>query len=310
MSRPVFSLRIPVPSIAQAAVSVLLAVGLCVWPGLSRGADTLGESPAPAWTEPVTGMEFALIPGGCFEMGRAPGVTEKLLEEVDQWFLDHHYADEEPRKEVCVDPFWLARREVSQGEWEKVTGDADKGCTQSGLGPDLPANFITYEEARDFAVKLSEMEQEHYEGNASSFRLPTEAEWEFACRAGQDTPYSTGWELTPDDARYRVSRKPGGGIQRTRTVAPVGSYPPNTYGVYGMHGNVEEWTASLYTPHPGEEPTFETRDSPRVVKGGSFLAPARNTRCGARKWAIGRHVSCQVGMRLVRNPPASQSPSQ
>lgn len=303
MFRPVFSLQIPVPSTAQVIASVILAVGLSLWPGLSRGAGALGGTPTPTWTEPLTGMEFVLVPGGCFQMGRTPGATEKLLGEVDQWFLDHHYADEEPRKEVCVDPYWIARREVSQGEWEKVTGEADKGCTPSGLGPDLPVNFITYEQARDFAIKLSDMTED-----GSTFRLPTEAEWEFACRAGEEAPFSTGWDITPKDARFFAehgfgTREKYEEPENARTVAPVGSYPSNAYGVYDMHGNVAEWTSTLYGPHPGEEPSIEEQDSPRVFKGGSFDDPARNLRCGARKWAIGRYVSCRLGVRLIRVPP-------
>ncbi|TVM19342.1 hypothetical protein DPQ33_03000 [Oceanidesulfovibrio indonesiensis] len=279
---------------------------LVICPGLCRGAGAIGapsETPAPSWTDPITGMEFVLVPGGCFEMGRAPGVEKILMGEVDQWFMDRHYGNETPRYEVCVEPFWLSRHEVTQGQWEAVTGQADQGCEWTGRGEALPASFITYENARDYAAELSKQS-----ANGESFRLPTEAEWEFACRAGADAPFSTGWDITPDDARFTKvyelgTREKLANPARPKTVAPVGSFTPNAYGVCDMHGNVAEWTSTLYTPQPGVEPVFEKRESHRVIKGGSYADHPRSVRCGARKGAKTGYISCQVGARLVRVPP-------
>ncbi|MFW5734155.1 MAG: formylglycine-generating enzyme family protein [Oceanidesulfovibrio sp.] len=283
----------------------MICIALCVCPDICRGADAANGQPGATWTEPATGMEFILVPGGCFDMGRAPGVEEMLLREVHRSYFENHYADEVPTREMCVDSFWIARREITQGEWETVTGEANKTCHKVGRGKDLPANFITYEDVLDFAEGLASLSSQHG-GDGSVFRTPTEAEWEYACKAGRNQPFSTGMKLTPEDARYGVHRGADGELERTETVAPVGSYPANAYGVYDLHGNVEEWTSTLYTPEPGVEPIFEERGSPRVVKGGSYFEAPRNLRCSHRKRATSLYVSCRLGARLVRVPPASE----
>lgn len=296
--------------LVPSAVMLVCAAVLSLCPGLCSGAGAVGGAPgdpATTWTEPVTGMEFVLVPGGCYKMGRVPGVEEKLLGEVDQWFMDRHYGNETPRHDVCVEPFWISSYEVTQGQWEAVTGETGKGCERTGRNDMMPANFLSYEDARDFAIELTKTAPD-----GESFRLPTEAEWEFACRAGADAPFSTGWDITAKDARFNAehgfgTREKNMGWQRPKTVVPVGSYPPNAYGVYDMHGNVAEWTSTLYAPQPGVEPMFEERDSPRVIKGGSFTDQARDLRCSVRKGAVGRHVSCRIGMRLVRIPPPPQN---
>jgi len=269
------------------------------------------DSPAPlaSWTEPVTGMEFLRVPPGRFLMGSGPEVAGRQADEVlHEVELTHGY--------------FLGRYEVTQGQWVTVMGENPSQFTE--CGPRCPVESVSYLAIQDFIARLEVLSP----GNR--FRLPTEAEWERACRAGTETPFSTGARLTAEQANVdsRPLSPPGsptrhdapdGGFVGGPT--PVGSYPPNPWGFYDLHGNVWEWCQDWYAPY-GDDPAAVAgvvRDplgprSPavhapaglsgflRVIRGGSWAFGVDSARCGLRYTHRPQDDGPSLGFRLVREP--------
>ncbi len=125
------------------------------------GADT--PSVGKIWKEPVTGMEFVWVPGGCYEMG------------CGNWTSDC-FRDEKPVHEVCVDGFWMGKTEVTQGQWKQIMGENPAWFKK---GDNYPVEKVRWPEVEKFAKKLSSLSTDAYK-----FRFPTEAEWEYAARSG------------------------------------------------------------------------------------------------------------------------------
>jgi formylglycine-generating enzyme required for sulfatase activity len=173
------------------------------------------SAPGQAWREPTTGMEFVPIPGGTYEQG------------CGSWTSDCD-DDEKPTRRVTLSPFWLGRTEVTQEQWTRVMGSNPSRFQ----GEERPVEQVSWDDAQEFIRRLNA------QSRGATFRLPTEAEWEYACRAGgKPVPYGTqGGELSPRLAKYD---------SRDGTV-PVGRYPPNALGLHDMSGNVWEWTQDVY----------------------------------------------------------------
>jgi formylglycine-generating enzyme required for sulfatase activity len=156
-------------------------------------------------------------------------------------------------------------------------------------GPELPVTNISYEDAQKFADSLSTASNEHY-------RIPSEAEWEYACRAGSATRYSCGDTIDSTRAAFALPAGP----------VPAGAYPPNAFGVYDMHGNVREWTADLWhdsydlTPQDGR-PALEGHSGMRVVRGGSWHDSAVLLRSAARMRATPSIRAAMIGFRVARS---------
>ena len=235
-----------------------------------QGADT--------WIEPHTGMEFVRVPGGCFQMGCGPWTGEC-------------YGAEKPVHEVCVSGFWIGKYEVTQAQWEKVMGSNPSRFKGTGN----PVENVTWNDAQAFVKKLESLSP------ASGFRLPREAEWEYACRGGgQKEKYCGGNDIN------RVAWYDGNSGRKTR---PVGGKAPNALGLYDMSGNVYEWCLDAW-----DEKAYsrsDRRQDPevtggtgvhRVYRGGSWYDMPRNIRAGNRTKYIPNFKSSFVGLRVVRTP--------
>lgn len=243
------------------------------------------------WHESHTGMAFVALPKGCFQMGTAP----KDIKKVDvslQESRDTLAADEVPRHEVCVDAFWIGQTEVRASDWAKVMGDNPP----LGNG-NAPASGIRFEAAQEFARRLTQLSAGPYR-----FRLPTEAEWEYACRAGAKKAVMPFRDDQIDIAWYSVEQK------RTSQPAPVGLLKPNDWGLYDMLGNVWEWVEDAYHPsayarHALYNPQHkDAQGGERVIRGASYRSDYIHLRCANRSSYSATETLGQIGLRLVRQP--------
>ena len=248
-------------------------------PGKGVGSSTA------EWLDPVTGMEFVRIAAGTFLMG-AP--ESEIGRQVD-----------ETLHEVTLSrDFYLGRYEVTQEVWESVMGSSP--VRVEGCGPRCPVVNVNWLRIDQFIERLSELSDE-------TFRLPTEAEWEYACRAGTTGPFSTGVNLTTAEAnydgRYPYDDFPAGDY-RGRPL-PVGTLPSNPWGLYDLHGNVWEWTLDDYCPYD-DLPVVDPRGScggKKVIRGGSWYFNAESARSALRYTHDPRHIGPSLGFRLVREQP-------
>jgi formylglycine-generating enzyme required for sulfatase activity len=220
------------------------------------------------------GMKLTLIPAGEFQMGSPDSEPDR--------------DDDETRHLVKITkPFYLAVHEVTQQQYEKVMGARPwQGKDYVKEGPDYPAVYVRHGDAVEFCRRLSEQEGVEY-------RLPTEAEWEYACRAGTTTAYSFG----DDEAKlgqYAWYYKNTWDIGE-RYAHRVGQKQPNRWGLYDMHGNVWEWCQDWYGPYGSEkvvsDPLGPAQGYGRVLRGGSFYNPTSYVRSAYR-------VNNQPGYRL------------
>jgi len=225
-------------------------------------------------------MEFVLIPPGEFIMG-SPS-TELGRDD-----------DERQRRVQIARAFYIATTEVTQSEWLAVTGDNPSRWK----GDDLPVEQVAWEDALEFCRRLSDKEDRTY-------RLPTEEEWEYACRAGTTTPFHFGETISPDQANYDSEYAYGHGTVgafRNQTT-PVREFPPNAWGLYDMHGNVWEWcpdSYEYYTPSPVKPSVGANPIEGRVLRGGSWRNRPTYCRCANRvRDAVGSPLS-NVGFRVV-----------
>jgi formylglycine-generating enzyme required for sulfatase activity len=229
-------------------------------------------------------MRLRLIPAGRFLMGSPP-------------WEEHHSADEGPRHEVHIkNRFYAGVFPVTQGEYEAVTGRNPSRFARGRGGPDHPAAGVTWEAAMAFCAWLSRLPEERRAGRV--YQLPTEAEWEYACRAGTETPYAFGATLIPRLANIE------GHVGRT---TPVGSYPPNGFGLHDMHGNVWEWCNGYYydeehyrtAPRPESDLIAGRGPDPRVVRGGCWASKAAKCRSADRYRLTAGAGVANVGFRVV-----------
>jgi formylglycine-generating enzyme required for sulfatase activity len=194
--------------------------------------------------------------------------------------------------------FYMQTTEVTQGQWKQVMGTNPshfKNC-----GDDCPVEWVFWNDCQEFIRKLNQME------GTDKYRLPTEAEWEYACRAGTDTPFSFGRCLSTDEANYD-GRYPmpacSKGVYRKTTV-PVASFSPNAWGLYDMHGNVWEWCEDWYGDYPSgslTDPTGPSSGARRVFRGGSWGSGARSCRSAFRSRSTPGLRSGRLGFRLARD---------
>jgi len=251
---------------------------------------SLAESSTPTageiWKEPVTGMEFVWVPVGCYEMG------------CGNW-TSNCYRDEKPVHEVCLDGFWMGKTEVTQGQWKQIMGD---NPAEFKKGDNYPLENAFYEEMEKFMKKLSTSSKGAYK-----FRLPTEAEWEYACRGGGKPEKYAGGSDLDQVAWYRGNSN--------RSTHAVATKAPNGLGLFDMNGNVHEWCADLYRgwaykKHKRNNPLFrEEGGNLKVYRGGSWESKPKFARCAARSNELALdfppHLNAyrmnNLGFRLVRS---------
>lgn len=221
-------------------------------------------------------MEFVTIPAGSFLMGSPK--TEKNRE-----------AQEVQHEVTLTRDFSLGVYEVTQGQWRRVMGANPSHFADRG--DDFPVESVNFLEIAEFIRRMNA-------GSTSRvFRLPTEAEWEYACRAGTATAFATGDALLPSQANFLAA--PGGA---ERGTTRVGSFAPNAWGLHDMHGNVWEWTADDYCPYPEgpvSDRTPRCDSGLKVIRGGSWYFGADSARCALRYTHPPKERGFSLGFRLA-----------
>ena len=216
-------------------------------------------------------LQMILIPAGNFKMGSP--ASEK-----------GHTDYERQHKVTLTKPFYMGKYEVTQGQWEAVMG---KNPSYSKNAKN-PVTGVSWDDCQEFIKKLNGITKGKY-------RLPTEAEWEYSCRAGTSTAYSFGGKITPKDANYDDS-----GIGKT---VEVGSYKPNAFCLYDMPGNVWEWCEDWFEDYPAgavTDPKGPAKGDKRVLRGGSFNYCNSEARSSYRYFNSPATRYHFVGLRLAR----------
>jgi formylglycine-generating enzyme len=247
--------------------------------------ELLGEPPAVAaktapgeYRDPATGMEFVFIKGGCFQMGDTFG---------------DGYSDERPVHDVCVDDFYLGKHEVTQGQWKSLMGSNPsdfKNCAD-----DCPVESVSWNDAQDFISRLNQR-------TGKRFRLPTEAEWEYAARSGGKREKWAGTSSDRDLGGYSWYEENSG-----YKTSPGGQKKPNGLGLYEMSGNVCEWCADWYDENYYQRSRKDNPEGPgsgkvRVLRGGSWANSAGNTRAANRAGLDPAERDSNNGVRLALFP--------
>jgi formylglycine-generating enzyme required for sulfatase activity len=241
-----------------------------------------------------------LIPAGKFKMGAPEGENQAQ-------------ADEKPQHEVEISKdFYLGQFEVTQAQYQRIMGTNPSYFSVTGGGKasvagmdtrDFPVENVSWEDAREFCKRLSELPEEKAKGR--KYDLPTEAEWEYACRAGTQTPFHFGSPLNGKEANcdgiypYGTGQK-GPSLQRT---CKVGSYSENAFGLCDMHGNVWEWCqdrydSKYYGSGSNKDPQGPDGGDSRVLRGGSWGNGARDCRAAYRFRVGPAYRSNDVGFRV------------
>ncbi len=257
---------------------------LCVAACLMAAAFPMAaqEAPKPGATRVLKDIEFVWVPAGRHTPG-TPGGGAAVAESLggrEEWF-----SDESPRPEVSIKGFWMSRTEIRRRDWVRVMNTEPWVGAGAEGGMDLPATGITWSEAGLFAQTLGQ-------GEEGVYRLPTEDEWEYACRAGGAGlfPFETDAEQLSNHAWFR-GNAPGGSIQ------PVGGRRPNAWGLMDMLGNAWEWCADAYLPQ-----TEGALADVRVIKGGAANQTGLMTRPAVRVGRPADMRGARVGFRIVFEP--------
>jgi formylglycine-generating enzyme required for sulfatase activity len=221
-------------------------------------------------------LAMVYVPGGEFLMGVPDGEAES-------------YDDEKPQHRVTVPEFCLGKFAVTQAQYAAIAGENPSRFK----GEQRPVERVSWHDAVAFCKALADRTGRHY-------RLPSEAEWECACRAGTSTPFAFGPTITPDLAHY------GGDLGQT---AEVGQFPPNGLGLYDLHGNVWEWCADGWhdtydgAPSDGTAWTEGGNQDRRVIRGGAWYLTPRNCRSAYRFNDTPVNRNYFIGFRVVCSPP-------
>lgn len=260
-----------------------------------------------------TPENFVLIEGGTFEMGSP---------DTEAW-----RSGDETQHTVTVSDFYMSIYELTQKEYREVTGENPSSFS----GDDLPVESISWLDAIRYCNARSQKENltpvytvdgqsVTWDRSADGYRLPTEAEWEYACRAGTVTPFNTENSISAEEANYyghypyeiednyfsqgNLSTKPG---EYRQTTVAVSSFSPNKWGLYNMHGNVGEWVWDYYGAYSTEaqnDPAGAESGTLRVYRGGGWNDFAKNMRSAYRATMEQSKGSFNIGIRLVRNAAA------
>ncbi|NCR57372.1 MAG: SUMF1/EgtB/PvdO family nonheme iron enzyme [Microcystis aeruginosa LL13-06] len=235
-------------------------------------------------------LEMVAIPGGTFTMGSPAGEGNDY---------------EKPQHQVTVPPFFMGKYPITQAQWQAIAAtakiDIDLETNPSNFtGNELPVERVTWYQATEFCKRLSRETKQEY-------RLPSEAEWEYACRAGTTTPFYFGETITGKLANYDASNtyadEPEGEYRKETT--PVGQFPPNAFGLYDMHGNVWEWCADTWhdnydgAPTDGSVWTKNGNDNRSSLRGGSWYDGPDSCRSAFRYDDNRRDYDDSLGFRVV-----------
>lgn len=244
-----------------------------------------GEDQYGIWMEiEIQGVAQRMrrIEPGVFLMGSPPNEPERF--------------DDETQHEVeLTQGFWLADTTCTQELWQAVMGN-NPSCYQ---GPKHPVEYVNYDDCRAFLDRVNDS------ASHLQLRLPTEAEWEYACRARTETPFWFGETINPRQVNYDGSCPYNGGewCLSWQETMEVKALPPNGWGLYQMHGNVREWCADWYGPYKGGkvvDPKGPPIGDRRVLRGGSWFSRGRGCRSAVRFARSPNTREDNYGFRLSR----------
>lgn len=230
----------------------------------------------------ATGIALVLVPAGEFTMGSPADEPDRLPAEVQ-------------RRLRLAAPFYLGATEVTQAQWRAVLATAPSHLA----GDDLPVDRVSWHDAQRFCATAG-----------GGLRLPREAEWEYACRAGTTTPFAFGATLAVGQANVHGAEPLGGTPAASPSGGPVrvGSLPTNAWGLHEMHGNVWEWCADAFVPDAAAAslatapPTADVPE-PRIVRGGSWALGAGFCRSAFRGWYEATYANRTLGLRVAWTLP-------
>jgi formylglycine-generating enzyme len=242
----------------------------------------------------VAGLELCWCPPGRFRMGSAPDEPGRR-------------SDEGPVEVTLSRGFWIGKYEVTQAQWRRLMGEVS-GELVAGKGDNVSVYWTSFIEAEEFCRRLTVAAADELPPGWE-FRLPTEAQWEYACRAGTTTAFAFGDALTKAQANFG---RPFRGAPRgfpDGSATPVGAYPPNAWGIHDMHGNQWEWCRDYFhwqilggvDPDRREEKGNQNRDGSysRVRRGGAWPENVRFCRSAARLPFEPERRSNHIGFRVI-----------
>ena len=240
-------------------------------------------------------MELVLIPAGEFLMGSSVADTSAA-------------GEEKPRHRVRIGkPFYLGKYEVTQEQWQAIMGRNPSYVDSLKH----PVEHVSWEDCQRFLKKLNERFRRPHPNplptmlrtvpGEGEFQLPTEAQWEYACRAGSTTKYCFG------DDEARLGDYAWYAANSGRRTHPVGQKKPSAFGLYDMHGNVAEWCADwrdegYYAKSPADDPKGPATGSARIRRGGSAYDPAPGCRAANRSYLVPGEADLDLGLRVCLMP--------
>ena len=268
-----------------------------------RNPKTFPFSWASAWGEDQHGIWIEFQVKGVIQRMRWIYPGEFLMGSPDD--EPERYEREKQCRVILTEGFWLADTACTQELWTAV-----KGKNPSRFkGADLPVERVSWEDCREFLEKVNQ------EIPGLNLTFPTEAQWEYACRAGTITPFSFGENITPDQVNYRGNYPYADGkkgLYREKTV-PVKSLPCNAWGLYEMHGNVWEWCRDWYGEYPKgsvTDPEGPEKGGGRVLRGGSWINIAADCRSAIRSRGEPGYRDDSIGFRFSRGHPDQQDQAE
>jgi formylglycine-generating enzyme len=281
---------------AASIATVLLAVPAALWLLRAQTSAHSFEGDRPGAAREIGGLRFCWAPPGSFRMGSP-------LEEPER------REDEDPVDVTITRGFWMGKYEVTQAEWSALMGAFPRE-PDKGRGADVPVYWVSWLEADEFCRRLTARAHASRTLPESwEVRLPTEAQWEYTCRAGTSGPTSFGPSLDRTQANIGTPY-PGGNARRSEGESiKVGSYPANPWGLHDMHGNVWEWCRDWYYRHlPGgtdpdlsSKPGGRNRDGTfsRVRRGGAWIEDGWANRSATRLRFEAERRSDHIGFRVA-----------
>lgn len=283
---------------------MLVAVGALLFSGRSNAQNASVPTPTPAArlemigtdageAREMAGIKLRWCPPGNFRMGSPPGEPDRR-------------ADEGPVEVTLSKGFWIGEYEVTQAQWRQWMGGVSRKL-EAGRGDDMPVYWVSFVEAEEFCRRLTAAVRELPPG--WEVRLPTEAQWEYACRAGTTSAFAFGATVTKAQVNFGRPFRGAPPGYPDGSATRVGAYPPNAWGIHDMHGNQWEWCRDYFhrqilggvDPDRRDEKGAINRDgsSSRVRRGGGWPEEAEFCRSAARLPFEPERSSNHIGFRVV-----------
>jgi formylglycine-generating enzyme required for sulfatase activity len=267
-------------------------------------------------------LDMMLMPSGTFMMGQTAAEKVELINQVGGKRYQKYYACEMPRHSVTMPSFFMGKYPITQAQWRAVAAypvvERELKLDPSSFkGDRRPVEQVSWDDATEFCHRLSQRTDRLY-------RLPSESEWEYVCRAGTTTPFHFGETLDAELANYsaedeKIEEKLYQGIygrgvkgQYRRETTDVGIFPANLFGLYDMHGNVLEWCEdnfhASYEGAPSDGSAWidsDRTDATMLLRGGSWIDFPRHCRSAVRSEGTRRYINNRIGFRVCCVPPRS-----